>query len=77
LTEYAFKRLADPSLNLITEDSLRNSLNQQDIKDISDAILLQMFAIGGQQESMQLTFDDFAKIFTQMKFRVEADGRIM
>ena len=39
LKDYAFKRIRDPKRDKITEDSLRNALNQNDIKNVDDDVL--------------------------------------
>jgi hypothetical protein len=43
LKEYAFNKIRDPRHGLITEDSLRNALNQHDVPDVNEDVLTHMF----------------------------------
>ena len=60
LTEYVYRRIKHPLVDFVTEDSLRNALNVNDITGVNDATVTRMIVMAksaGGNEQMEAEDD--------------------
>lgn len=72
LQQYAHKRISDPQRGRVTEDSLRNALNQNDVEGVDEDVLAQMMEMVGDGK-----IEDFETLFAKMKFKIDSEGRVL
>ena len=89
LTEYVFRRIKHPAIDVITEDSIRNALNVNDIKGVDDQVVMKMIAMAksaGSNEHMKaedssesdedfISKEEFSQLFKKLKLKIDAEGR--